>query len=277
MLAKHRQYDAILLEREVFHNDTWDMERRLRAATKRLVLDVDDGIFLNFPEKFDRIAEMCDACIGGNQNIVDYLKPRCKATIWIPTCIRLADYSLNPAASSSSSVPVVGWIGTPHNVAFLKQAAAGIRAAARQVAFRLLVVSSTDQWLPRDELTGVDIEFRKWDPDRDVADLQEMDIGLMPLPDDDPWMKYKCGLKLIQYLAVGVPGLASPIGVNADILADNRVGRACHTPDDWEQGLLELLRDAELRRQLGAAGRQLVEEQFTIERHWRTVEQALIG
>jgi glycosyltransferase involved in cell wall biosynthesis len=88
-------------------------------------------------------------------------------------------------------------------------------------------------------------------------------------------MKYKCGLKLLQYLAVGTPGIASPIGVNAEIMQGEQVGRAASTDREWEAALEELLVDAPLRRRLGAEGRKRVEEQFSIEANWRVLENVL--
>lgn len=275
-LANRRQYDAILIEREVFDDDTSDLEARFRAATDRLVLDVDDGIFLRHPNKFDVIAGMCDVAIAGNRFLADYLSDRCPDVALIPTCIRMADYPPRPD-SSREDKPVVGWIGTTHNVPFLSVAAAALRSVAREHPYRLLIVANTDERLAEVDLSGVEVEFRRWDPEREVADLQEMDIGLMPLPDDQDWMKYKCGLKLLQYLAVGTPGIASPIGVNAEILEGNRVGRSASSDQQWEDALVELLGDITLRNSLGVAGRALVRTRYSIEANWRTLEQVLSG
>jgi glycosyltransferase involved in cell wall biosynthesis len=275
-LAQRRRYDAILIEREVFDDDTSNLEAAFRKATPRLILDVDDGIFLRHAEKFDTIAPMCDVAIAGNRHLQDYLRQRCREVVLVPTCIRMADYPLRPIPTDPHK-PVIGWIGTTHNVVFLSVAARALREVAQRHSFRLLIVANTDQRLAEVDLSGVDFEFRRWDPNREVADLHEMDIGLMPLPDDQDWMKYKCGLKLLQYLAVGTPGIASPIGVNAEIVEGNQVGRAAATDQQWEDALEELLGDANLRRQLGGAGRDLVQQRFSIEANWTAVENALTG
>jgi glycosyltransferase involved in cell wall biosynthesis len=273
-LAKRRNYDAIFIEREVFDDDTSDLERKFRGVTSRLVLDVDDGVFLRHAEKFDEIAKMCDVAIAGNHCLKEYLQTRCREVVLIPTCIRMAEYPQRTPAAADAK-PVIGWIGTTHNVVFLSVAAAALRRIATRHSFRLLVVATTDERLPEVDLAGVEVEFRAWDPQREVADLHEMDIGLMPLPDDQDWMKYKCGLKLLQYLAVGTPGIASPIGVNAEIMAGQQVGRSASSDQQWEAALEELLSDAELRVQLGAAGRRLVQEKFSIEANWPLLERVL--
>jgi glycosyltransferase involved in cell wall biosynthesis len=275
-LARRRKYDAILIEREVFDDDTFDLEAKFRQATSRLVLDVDDGVFLRHPGKFDAIAKMCDMAIAGNRCLEEYLEDLCQHVVLIPTCICMADYPERRQPEPNAK-PVIGWIGTTHNVVFLSVAAAALRKIAKEFPFRLLIVATTDQRLPEIDLAGVDVEFRAWDPTREVADLKEMDIGLMPLPDDQDWMKYKCGLKLLQYLAVGTPGIASPIGVNVEIMQGENVGRLAANDQQWEAALAELLQDANLRRNLGAAGRKLVQERFSIESNWHLLEQVLTG
>jgi glycosyltransferase involved in cell wall biosynthesis len=275
-LAARRHYDAIFIEREVFDDDTSDLETRFRRATSRLVLDVDDGIFLRHGEKFDLIAKMCDVAIAGNRCLEEYLQPRCKEVVVIPTCIHMSEYPERNDPPADTTL-VIGWIGTTHNVVFLSVCAGALRRVAKRHPFRLLIVATTDERLPEVDLTGIDVEFRAWDPNRDVADVQEMDIGLMPLPDDQDWMKYKCGLKLLQYLAVGTPGIASPIGVNVEIMRDEKVGRLAANDQQWEAALEELISDAQLRKELGAAGRKLVQERYSIESNWESLERVLTG
>ncbi len=276
LLARLRDYDSIVIEREVFHDNTWEREARFRAVAKRLVLDVDDGVFLNNEEKFDRISEMCDAIVVGNRFLEEYFQPRCAEVHVIPTCVTLAEYQPREQPPVGHRV-TLGWIGTTHNVLLLQECAAALRRVSHEMPFRLLIVATTDERLGEVDLSGIDVEFRSWNPDREVADLHEMDIGLMPLRQDEPWMKYKCGLKLVQYLAVGTPGIATPIGVNAEILEGNRVGRAATTDEQWEAALRELLTDRNLRQQLGQAGRSLVEQTFSIEGNLDRFESILRG
>ncbi len=276
MQARLRHYDAIVIEREVFDDDSWNIEAKLRRCTGRLVLDVDDGIHLLHPEKFAAVARMCDAAIGGNRYLEEVLRPLCPEVHGIPTCVRLSDYPQRQLPPTTAK-PTVGWIGTTHNVEFLAVCAAALRHAAAEIPFRLLVIAPSPEHLAELDLSGVEVDYRRWDPNTEVALLQEMDIGLMPLPAGQPWMKYKCGLKLIQYLAVGTPGIASPIGVNDEILAGDAVGRRATTEAEWRTALVELLSDAEKRQQLGRAGRELVAASYSIEANWRRLEAILCG
>lgn len=276
VLARMRHYDAIVIEREVFDDDSWNIEAKFRRCTGRLILDVDDGIHLLHPEKFTAVARMCDAAIGGNRYLEEILRPLCPEVYGIPTCVRLSEYPQRklPAAGTK---PTVGWIGTTHNVEFLSVCASALRHVAAQIPFRLLVIAPSPEHLPGLDLAGVEVDFRIWNPDTEVAGLHEMDIGLMPLPGGQPWMKYKCGLKLIQYLAVGTPGIASPIGVNDEILAGDAVGRRATTEAEWREALIELLSNPETRHRLGQAGRELVARAYSIEANWSRFEAILCG
>ncbi len=275
--AERNCYDTIFLEREVFNDTTWDVEQRLRRATPRLVLDVDDGIFLTFPEKYAHIAALSDCVIAGNQNIAEYTAGLCSRVELIPTSILWSDYPPKSSRPVSAAGPTIGWIGLGSNLPLLSVAAEGLRRLATEISFRLLLITSDLQRLQGVDLSGVRVELRRWQPGREAEALHEADVGIMPLPPDDPWMRYKCGLKLIQYLAVGIPGVASPVGVNTEILAGETAGRLAATPNQWRNALHELLTQPELRRQLGAAGRQLVKERYTIESQWRRLEQILVG
>jgi glycosyltransferase involved in cell wall biosynthesis len=104
---------------------------------------------------------------------------------------------------------------------------------------------------------------RQWSEDREVADIQEMDIGIMPLP-DAPWMRGKCGYKLIQYMACGLPVVASPVGVNRDIVDHGVNGFLAETPAEWAEALGTLVTDAALRQRMGAKARALVENQYSL-------------
>lgn len=276
-LARIRKYDAIVIEREVFDDDSIHIEEQLRAATERLVLDLDDGVFLLHPEKIDRLARMSDTAIAGNRGLAEYLEPRSRQVVQIPTCVSLSAYPRRATTRQRVHHPYVGWIGTTQNVAFLSVAAEALRGVARRMPFRLVVIAPSDEKLRDLCLDGVDVEFRRWSPETEVQDILDLDIGLMPLPAGEEWMKYKCGLKLIQYLAVGIPGIASPIGVNEEILLGNQVGRSASDEGEWKDALVELLSDVELRQNLGTNGRQLVERHYSIEANYRRFEQALTG
>ena len=115
---------------------------------------------------------------------------------------------------------------------------------------------------PQYTLDGVDVDARPWRAESEVEDLRGIDVGVMPLPDDD-YVKGKCGLKMLQYMALGIPSVASNVGVNGEIVRDGEDGFLAMTESEWVEKLSALLDDVSLRARIGAAGRRTVEERFS--------------
>lgn len=121
------------------------------------------------------------------------------------------------------------------------------------------------------QMPGVNVEAVQWSNESEVAKICKFDVGIMPLP-DEPWTRGKCGFKLIQYMACGLPVVASPVGVNADIVSDGVNGYLADTTDQWVNRLSRLASDHSLREGMGQEGRKLVEEQYCLQataQRWR--------
>lgn len=267
--------DTIYLERGCFHDSSTAMDARFRKLAKRLVLDVDDAIFQTFPEKIPELIRWSDHVVVSNRPLRDWVGQYTENITEIPTCVPLARYPRRVANPAESSPLVVGWIGTTSNLGFLSVCAEALRRLARECPFTLLIVAPTDAPLKEVDLTGVNVRFEPWSPATEVGWLQSMDIGMMPLPEGQEWMRYKAATKLVQYMALGIPAVASPIGVNADILAGNQVGFAANRPEEWFEALRTLARDRELRMRMGDAGRALVESRYCIEANLDALERVL--
>ena len=113
-------------------------------------------------------------------------------------------------------------------------------------------------------MEGVRWQHTVWREETEAADVQQLDIGLMPLIDNQ-WNRYKCGLKILQYMGVAVPSIASPVGVNEEIIDDGGNGMLAASAEQWEESLGRLIDDATLRDRLGQAGRQTVEQRYSIQ------------
>ena len=269
--------DTIYLERGVFHDQSLWLDCWFRKLAPRLVLDVDDAIFLQFPDKTRQLIEMSDHVVVSNQPLYDYVAQYHSKITEIPTCVSLERYRLRERPTNPPKKPIIGWMGTPSNLPFLAHCAPALRRLAREHAFTLLIVSNTSDPLRTIDLEGIDLRFETWSPNVEIQRLHEMDIGLMPLPADQDWMRYKAATKLVQYMSIGIPAVASPIGVNAMILQDNSVGFAASHEDQWFESLRTLLLDADLRHRMGKAGRALVESKFCIEANIDRLESVLKG
>lgn len=275
--AKWYRPDTIYLERGCFHDATVWLDERFRKLTRRLVLDVDDGVFLNFPDKIKHLIQISDHVVVSNQNIYRYAEPFGKPVTEIPTCVSLQRYTLRSFAEVPPRKVTIGWIGTSPNLRYLECCAAALRRLAQEREIEFLVIAPQRDLLQSIDVAGVPIRFEPWSPQTEIALLHQMDIGIMPLVDDQEWTKYKAATKLVQYLALGIAAVASPVGVNAEILKDNRVGLSATTDDEWFECLRRLVDDYDLRRQLGAAGRLLVESRYCIEANLSVLESVLTG
>jgi glycosyltransferase involved in cell wall biosynthesis len=132
-----------------------------------------------------------------------------------------------------------------------------LKKLAQRESFRLRVIGTPDY-----ECAPVEVEAMSWRSESELEDLSAIDIGVMPLP-DDRWSKGKCGLKALQFMALGVPTVCSPVGVNTEIIQDDQNGLIASTEDEWVEKLTRLLRSQELRQRLGEAGRVTVEQKYS--------------
>lgn len=258
-------YDVIFLERGLFHDDTWSMEAKFRRIAHAMVLDVDDAVFLEHPGKFDAVVRMCDVVIAGNRWIQERVEPLNSSVVVIPTCVDLATYRLKATVALPTQRPVVGWMGTSSNLGNLAIVAPALRNLASRCDFELRVVTEDDAPLASLDLGGVSIQWIRWNASREIEQLHAFDVGIMPLDADREWNRYKCGFKLIQYMAVGTPAVASPVGVNRDLVRHGENGFLADSSVQWESCLETLLRDPELRKRMSVAARRIVEEGYSLD------------
>jgi glycosyltransferase involved in cell wall biosynthesis len=262
--ARLRSFDLVFLERELFDDDTIDLELRFRRVCRRMVLDIDDAIFLNRPEKFARLAEMCDGVIAGNDFLAEQARKHNARVTVVPTCVALEHYPQKPATIRATERLVIGWTGTASNLGALQLIEAPLRELAKLHQYELRVISDSDSPLAAVDLAGVEVRFVRWQERSEVRDLSAFDIGIMPLA-DTAWNRYKCGLKIIQYMAIGIPAVASPVGVNPRIIRDGENGYLAGSAEAWRNTLGRLLAHPQERSATGTAGRRTVEETYCVE------------
>src|SRR6266550_1015595 len=230
------------------------------AGTRRL-LDIDDALWLNAPHFSEGLARLCDGVIAGNEFIAANYK-QCGARVWtVPTSLDTAHW--RPAHSGQHENWTIGWTGTSSNLKFLyliEEPLADFLSQHREA--RLLIVCDKQPSLRK--LPANSWRFVRWSPVNEVALVQSMDVGLMPLPDTE-WTRGKCALKMIMYMAVGIPAIVSPVGVAKEILDQHEVGLAARSPNEWYEALRLLFQDKETAAQLAANGRKLVEKEFSVD------------
>jgi glycosyltransferase involved in cell wall biosynthesis len=238
--------------------------RRLRRAARRLVYDFDDAVMygsegksLSRRLKFKFMVRQADLVLCGNRFLLSEAhRYKTEGVHYVPTVVDVDSYTLKPHRRSGTIV--VGWMGSSSTLPYIADIA-GLFDSARETPLVLKVVA--DKPLPGGSPR---ILFEKWEKERENAALLSFDIGVMPLR-DDVWSRGKCGLKLLQYMASGLPSLCHPFGAAAEIVTDGENGllRADHA--GWEKAIDNLSRDHELRARIGMAARATVEDQYSLQ------------
>jgi len=268
-VSKARKYDLVYILREAALLGPAIFERLIYQQRVPFVFDFDDAVFvtyrspsngylsyLKFAAKTRTICRLASHVMVGNPYLAEYAgQVNDKVTV-IPTTIDTEKYRVPPPRSSDGPV-TIGWTGSYSTVQHLDTIRGALTKLAQTEKFRLRVIGT-----PKYEIPTVDAEAMPWRAATELEDLSAIDIGLMPLPDDD-WSKGKCGLKALQFMALGIPTICSPVGVNTDIIQDNENGFLAATEAEWIDKLTRLLRSAELRRRLGDAGRATVEQKYS--------------
>lgn len=268
-LAGLDEYDLVYVFREAaLLGPPW-FERRLARSGVPMIFDFDDAIFvayrspsngylsyLKFPQKTAEICRLSSHVMVGNQYLADYAtKYNPKVTI-VPTTIDTEKY-LPADDRPDADVPTIGWSGSHSTAQHLDTIRDALVQLAKEERFKLRVIGAPDY-----KLEGVDLETIPWRSETEIEDLRSIDIGIMPLPDDQ-WSKGKCGLKALQYMALGIPTVCSPVGVNSTIIHDGVNGVIADTTPEWIGKLKTLLHSPELRRTLGSAGRETVVKDYS--------------
>jgi glycosyltransferase involved in cell wall biosynthesis len=273
--SRLRGDDIVVIDREVFDSPCTKLEECFRKTTQKLVLDLDDAVFMRYPEKFEKLARIADLIVCGNSFIEEWARERNPNTIIIPTCVEMAQYPAKDWSDAEGRVPRLGWIGTSGNLRYLEVAAAGLRQLAQKMDFELHVIVPEIEPLSEINLEGVQVQHVPWQKEIEVDQLRQLDVGIMPLFATEDWDRYKCGLKLIQYMAAGIPSVAAPVGINASIIDHGQNGFLAESDDDWAAHLGTLASDLALRKSIGKAARETAAARYSIEANYSRYEAAL--
>jgi glycosyltransferase involved in cell wall biosynthesis len=270
------KYDLVFVQREAMFAGGPTLELAAKRYGARLVFDFDDAIWLADMSAFNqryrwlksagkipRMLRAADLVLAGNAFLAEYARAHNPHVQIVPTTIDTDSYSPREQSRGDGSV-CVGWSGSFSTIRDFRLALPVLRRLRARFGDRVRFKVIGDGSF-RDEELGV--VGQPWRADSEVADLHEIDIGLMPLPDNE-WSRGKCGLKGLQYMALGIPTLMSPVGVNAEIIEDGKTGFLPRNEGDWEAALSSLIESAALRAQIGAAGRQRVVHYYSV-RAWR--------
>ena len=267
------KYDFVFIHREaapvgppVFE---WLIARVLR---KKIIYDFDDAIWLANTSEANKIAagvkwhhKVADICKWaykvscGNAYLANYAQQFNPQAIVNPTTIDTVHLHNQVRDQAVPGRLVIGWTGTHSTMKYLDQIVPVLaRLEAEGLEFEFRVISNQPPGLPLQSLV-----YLPWRKETEIADLLGFHIGLMPL-EDDLWAKGKCAFKALQYMALGIPPLVSPVGMNTEVVQHGQNGFVCATAPEWEASLRRILADAGLRQQLGAAARATIEQRYAV-------------
>jgi len=237
----------------------------LQALAKRpMILDVDDAVWLNTGgHRAQALARASDLVVCGNSFLADQFSRWNRNVTIIPTAVNTSWYRPRRPRENASAL-VLGWTGTSGNFPFLYSIeGALLRVLQHCSRAKLLVVADRPpqfKLLPESR-----VEFERWTPRTELAAFAHMSIGLMPLA-DTAWCNGKCSYKMLCYMAAGLPVVVTAAGMNREVLAMGDVGFSADCEQQWVDALTGLLGDPDLRQRMGAAGRAVVEERFSLQR-----------
>ena len=249
-----------------------------------MVLDLDDATYVSYKSPtYGRLGSMLKwfsktndlirwsrLVTCGNREIAAYVKSKGREAVVIPTVVDTTQF--RPLTErKTADVPIIGWIGTHSTFPYVKSIFPVLERLARDYRFRLRLVGTGEDSV---SIPGVEIENLAWKLDREIADFQSLDIGIYPIVEDN-WSVGKSCFKAVQYMAVGVPFVVSPVGACQDIAETNETHFVARTDDEWYTYLSRLLSDEPLRRRMGSRGRTFAVQHYSIDAHAPKLAAAL--
>ena len=263
-----KEHDVVFLQKRLL--SAWDLYW-LRKFSTYLCYDFDDAVMLtdsasnknessNRKRKFSRIVKNSDLVIAGNSYLSEIAHKYGASNIKVVnTPVELKRYHVKEHLRESDSV-TIGWIGSNTTLGYLEIIRPALEAIGKkhpQIKLKLI----SDRFLNFDH---IETDFTRWDYESEIDELNSFDIGIMPLT-DDRWSRGKCGFKLLQYMAVGIPTVCHPIGLNKEIVLDGETGLWATTHEQWVDALSRLIVQEELRKEMGKKGRERVSKLYSTE------------
>ena len=280
LLLKSRSFDFVWIEKEIFPGCPAWAEKLFSLFGISYVVDYDDAVFHNYNngvgfwqkllrKKIEVVMQCATLVVCGNDYIKKYaLVAGARRVEIIPTVVDLARY---PEFSGDSSSPVkgnkkiiIGWMGSPSTTKYINNIIPALRELSNHYSIQLLLIGAKSDEIKLDGDENFQIDFRAWLEADEVSSIKEFDIGVMPLA-DAPWAHGKCGYKLIQYMACGIPCIASPIGINKKIIDQEMNGYLADSLQEWVSAFRHLIDNPKKRCAFGKAGRRQVEVYYSLQ------------
>jgi glycosyltransferase involved in cell wall biosynthesis len=266
-----RKYDVVVVESEIFPYFPSVVEALLVPGSIRYAVDYDDAIFYqykNHPKKIvrmfcgskiDRVMQRANCVIAGSEYLREVASLNNERVFQLPTVIDLRKYPELPPQSSPDKPFTIGWIGSQSTTVYLRSIERTLDLFCRSHFAQVTVIGGEKEPINIGALNWV-----RWADDTEIAHLSDIDVGIMPLP-DNPWTRGKCAFKLIQYMGCWKPVIASPVGENKRVVEHGENGFLADSSEEWIQHLDYLYKNRQYAKDMGIRGRKKVEKEFCLD------------
>ncbi|WP_205499633.1 glycosyltransferase [Rufibacter psychrotolerans] len=275
LLFQVSDYDFIFIHREAAPiGPPWFEWVVAKVFKKRVIFDFDDAIWIpntsesnkivagiKWHQKVDSICRWAYKISCGNAYLRSYALQFNSSVVVNPTTIDTIRLH-NRVKEQNAFKVVIGWTGTHSTMKYLDPIIPILKNLEEKYAFDFKVISNQPP-----SFTLKSMVFTVWNKESEIQDLLSFNVGLMPL-EDDQWAKGKCAFKALQYMALGIPALVSPVGMNTEVVDDGVNGFICYKQEDWYRSLEKLIVDANLRKELGEAAREKIERIYAVTANW---------
>jgi glycosyltransferase involved in cell wall biosynthesis len=271
VLVSASRYDLVFIQKEMFPHLVDVPEWWFARTGVRYVVDLDDAIHLMYKDargwrrvlrgKMARVLSHASLVLAGNRYLEEYARRYNERVLFFPTVVDTERFAPRPArggVESTAGETVVGWMGTPETVKYLDAIVPALETAAKSMPLSLLVVGARAP-----AARALTAHAKRWSEAEEAQDLRAMDIGVMPLADDE-WSRGKCALKLIQYMSAGVPSVTSPLGAALEFVRDGENAWLASNPEQWSDRICDLAQSPERRLEMGRRARATIEADYSL-------------
>jgi glycosyltransferase involved in cell wall biosynthesis len=284
-------FDLVVVQKGLSSINFCCFEKLLKICKKKIIYDFDDTVFgltqtlpnyLRFIQDKNQnveIARIAKLVIAGNSHLAQLAKQFNDSVYVLPTAVDTDVFKLRFTALKVNKRVTIGWTGSKSTNFYVNNLLPILNKLSAKYALRFKLISSDLERIQLNRLSkDIDFEFVPWRQETEVADLSDIDIGTMPLNFDYRSMG-KCGFKALQFMALGIPTVSTPVGINIEIIQDDVNGFLALKEEEWISKLALLIEDQELRKRLGQAGRNTVEEKYSLKvnapKFKRLIEEAM--
>lgn len=272
VITKAQNFDIIFIYREAAAIGPAVIERLIARQGLPIIYDFDDPIWMSYnsptngflsrlkwPSKTATICRLATKVMVGNSLLAQYATQYSDRVEVVPSTLDMRDYPAKGDREPKNPLTLV-WTGSHSTLPFLEDIKTPLQQLASLHSFQLSVISHTDTY----QIEGVPTLSKRWNAETEASDLHDADIGLAPFPNTG-WTPWRCHGKILQYMAVGIPTIASPIGIIPDYIQDGVNGFLAKTDEEWVEKLCWLIKNPELGRKMGQAGRETIQTSYSAE------------